>query len=148
MAIKVFSLASLTALGYSPTGKYNALNPSRINNPRWNFTPPAAPMDVDYLVIAGGGSGAGYALGGGGGAGGYRTGTGLSVNTGQLYTVTVGAGGASAPGTYRGAGSNSEFSSITSLGGGGGGWYSGDVNGKALLDRHARTEQDAQAGAR
>ena len=85
-------------------------------------TPPPPPTLVEYLVVAGGGSGAGYTLGGGGGAGGYRVGTGLSVNTGQLYTVTVGAGGTSAPGTYRGAASNSEFSSISSLGGGGGGW--------------------------
>ena len=69
---------------------------------------------VEYLVVAGG---AGGGNGGGGGAGGYRTATSFSVsNTG--YSITVGAGGASATN-----GSNSVFSSITSIGGGTGGSY-------------------------
>jgi hypothetical protein len=97
---------------------------------------------VEYLVIAGGGAG-GTNHGGGGGAGGYRTnftssaptpspkasGGGGSVessftaNFGTAYTVTLGAGGAGqlnyATGYF--PGSNSVFSTITSLGGGGGG---------------------------
>lgn len=53
---------------------------------------------VDYLLIAGGGAG-GNKRGGGGGAGGFRADT-LSVNQDNVYTITVGAGGAP------GAGSN------------------------------------------
>ena len=53
----------------------------------------------DYLVVAGGGAG-GADSGGGGGAGGYRSsfpgGTKITLADGS-YTITVGAGGASAP---------------------------------------------------
>ena len=92
------------------------------------FTP-TEELTVDYLVVAGGGGG-GREDGGGGGAGGLRstvdaTGGGaslesaLSLATSTGYTVTVGAGGASST-----SGSNSVFSTITSIGGGRG---SGDV---------------------
>jgi hypothetical protein len=96
------------------------------------------PYSVDFLVIAGGGSGAAN-RGGGGGAGGYRnsystetSGGGgsseavLLFNTGVVYTVTVGAGGATNPSATTSVnGSNSSISgtgitTITSLGGGGG----------------------------
>lgn len=89
------------------------------------FTPSTS-LTADVLVVAGGGSGgSGYA--GGGGAGGlcFQSGRSLSA-TG--YTVTVGAGGASANtgGYYAGnSGGNSVFDTITALGGGGGGAYSG-----------------------
>ena len=94
---------------------------------------------ADFLVIAGGGSG-GYSNGAGGGAGGYRnsyltetSGGGgsseasLTLSQGTVYTVTVGAGGASA--TVLGNGNNGFDSSIsgtgittiTSIGGGRGG---------------------------
>ena len=100
----------------------------------------ASPYSVDFLVIAGGGGG-GYATsGGGGGAGGYRnsyasetSGGGgsseasLTFNPGTVYTVTVGAGGASsdAGGSAGTVGVNSSISgtgitTITSSGGGGG----------------------------
>jgi hypothetical protein len=84
-------------------------------------------LQVDYLVIAGGGGGS---MGrGGGGAGGYRTSAGtsggggsaestLSLDAGTSYTVTVGAGGANDT-----AGSNSVFSTVTSIGGGEGGGF-------------------------
>jgi hypothetical protein len=95
------------------------------------------PLEVDYLVIAGGGGG-GYNRGaGGGGAGGYRTsyGTGnisggnssvestLSLLKETNYTVTVGTGGAGggSPTDAGSNGTNSVFSTITSTGGGGGG---------------------------
>ncbi len=95
---------------------------------------------VSYMVVAGGASG-GASYGGGGGAGGFREykspvdsytasplngnpgGTEITV-TAQGYPITVGAGGASRPGspTQVGApGSNSIFSTVTSAGGGGGG---------------------------
>ena len=74
-------------------------------------------LSLEYLVVAGGGGGGGSAFGGGGGAGGFLTATGFSVpaNTGQ--TVTVGGGGAGAAGQGT-SGSNSVFSTITSIGGG------------------------------
>ena len=84
-----------------------------------------APLDVDYLVVAGGGGGAGGSAGsgGGGGAGGYRTATDFNT-VGLTFPITVGAGGPAATSGLRGAnGSNSVFSTITSLGGGGGGGY-------------------------
>ena len=74
---------------------------------------------VDYLVVGGGGGSGGY--GGGGGGGGFRTATGFTVTATGL-TVTVGAGGAGSAynGLVASNGGNSVFSSITSLGGGGG----------------------------
>jgi len=78
------------------------------------FTPTSS-FNVEYLVIAGGGGG----YNGGGGAGGYRTATGHSV-TAQAYTITVGAGGATATN-----GNDSIFSGITSTGGGTGGASTG-----------------------
>ena len=105
------------------------------------------PYTVDFLVIAGGGSG-GSNTAGGGGAGGYRNsystetsgGSGsseesLSFTSGIVYTVTVGAGGASVNGSLKGnTGSNSSISgtgitTITSSGGGGGGADVGDKTG-------------------
>ena len=70
-------------------------------------------LSVDYLVVAGGG-GAGYDQAGGGGAGGYQAGSGFSVTPGTPYSITVGAGGASASNdTSRGSnGSSSIFSSF------------------------------------
>ena len=87
----------------------------------------SAPIDVDYLVVAGGGIATG---GGGGGAGGYRTsfpgGTKITLEAGTSVPVTIGAGGAlSGPPTTTPAagapysGSPSNFSTITSSGGGG-----------------------------
>ena len=86
------------------------------------WTLPPTP-DVEYLVIGGGGSGGGTYHGGGGGAGGFQTGTGLAVTKGVTYSVTVGAGGIAT--TAQGNnGASSIFSSITTLGGqGGGSWY-------------------------
>ena len=89
-----------------------------------SFTPSASGT-VEYLVIGGGGGGGAY-IGGGGGAGGYRTATGFPV-TAQAYTITVGAQGnggvtTSTQGTNGGL---STFSSITSTGGGAGGYWTG-----------------------
>ena len=97
-----------------------------------------APGEVEYLVVGGGGGGGtGYA-GGGGGAGGLRSsisgesGGGGSFIGRTLYLapgsipVIVGAGGAA-----NASGSNSDLSSITSVGGGRGGTYqaSGTLGG-------------------
>ena len=58
------------------------------------------PVDVEYLVVAGGGSGGNgfnspdeYYQAGGGGAGGYRAGTLTALALSTNITVTVGAGG-------------------------------------------------------
>jgi hypothetical protein len=79
-----------------------------------------APLNIEYLVVAGGG-GAGAHGGAGAGAGGFRTGTITSVTLSTNFTVTVGGGGTggvNSPGTQ---GSSSVFSTITSAGGGQGG---------------------------
>ena len=97
--------------------------PQFYNGSEWgDFTP--VTFALDYLIIAGGGAGA-SGNGGGGGAGGYRTSAGNSGGAtsaessqnllkGINFTVTVGGGGASA----NTKGSDSVFSSISSLGGG------------------------------
>lgn len=97
------------------------------------FTVSSGSREIEYLVIAGGGGGSlsnAETGGGAGGAGGYRcsvsgenSGGGGSAETPLTlgpgsYTVTVGAGGAD-----RASGSNSVFSSVTSLGGGRGGGF-------------------------
>jgi hypothetical protein len=105
------------------------------------FTP-AKGLSCDYLVVAGGGGGAGAISGaggqGGGGAGGLRstvtaTGGGGSLESklslsATSYTVTIGAGGVGGSGggypSNGVAGSNTVFSTITSLGGGFGGVHS------------------------
>jgi len=84
----------------------------------FGWTSGVSAVTATYLVVAGGGGGSsngGYS-GGGGGAGGFRTGT-LSLTPTLSYTVTVGAGGAGGTSTISN-GSDSVFSTITSIGGG------------------------------
>jgi hypothetical protein len=88
------------------------------------FTPTVGGF-VEYLVIAGGGgsglANTGSPRAGGGGAGGYRTGY-LEV-TGQSYSITVGDGGTGSTDSQvapNHSGEDSVFSTITSVGGGGG----------------------------
>jgi hypothetical protein len=107
-----------------------------------NSLSPSSPANkVEYMVVAGGG-GTGLPNSGGGGAGGFQESDGTTAGcyttsplakacgavsvSAQGYAVTVGAGGAVAPGPgSRGSnGTNSIFSSITSAGGGGGGGFS------------------------
>ena len=80
------------------------------------------PLDVEYLVVAGGAGGSRGTSSGGGGAGGFRTATLTSLSPATNYTVTVGAGGAVAgsAATRASNGANSVFSTITSTGGGAG----------------------------
>jgi len=91
-------------------------------------SPFAPQVSVSYLSVAGGGGGGSFG-GGGGGAGGYLAGT-ASLVVGQVYTITVGSGGAAGDGgpaikTSGTNGTNSIISgtaltTITSIGGGGG----------------------------
>ena len=80
--------------------------------------------DVEYLVVAGGGGGGGW--GGGGGAGGLLTGS--TTVTPQIYTVSVGAGGARGSEAYTsgGDGVGSSVFEQSAVGGGGGGHYNGN----------------------
>lgn len=115
---------------------YTGSNWNKINKVR-------QPFSVDYLVVAGAGSG-GY---GSGGAGGLRTSYGtlsgggnspesqITFSPGVEYVITVGAGG---PGgsTNGTTGNNSELSgedvtTITSLGGGGGGYLNANATGES-----------------
>ena len=102
----------------------------------------AGPYAADFLVIAGGGAG-GYDQGGGGGAGGYRASfnsetsggggsseTALTFNSGTVYTITIGGGGAGIRGVTTPANegvasslSGSDITDITTIGGGRGGNY-------------------------
>ena len=87
------------------------------------FTP-GGDLDVEYLVVAGGGGSSGHIYGAGGGAGGFRTGF-EAVTAQQSYNVIIGDGGAGGISHTIGAynGGNSMFSSILSLGGGSPGPY-------------------------
>ncbi len=80
----------------------------------------SVPYQIDYLVVAGGGGGAGIDGGGvgGGGAGGLLQGTNYNLTPETSYTITVGSGGAYGTGGSKGV--DSTFSTITSIGGGGG----------------------------
>jgi hypothetical protein len=100
-----------------------------------NFTAPTAAfpligggalVNIEYLIVAGGGGGfdsgvdltpgSGYlAPGGGGGAGGYRTSTAFQIVRGFTYAVVVGAGGA-----RNASGNDSSFWGVTSAKGGSG----------------------------
>ena len=95
----------------------------------------SAGVEVEYLVIAGGGGGGRSASNsaGGGGAGGYRcsvsgenSGGGVSAESPLFiqpgtYPIIVGAGGAGpSSDAVGGAGSNSRFGRVLSIGGGGG----------------------------
>jgi len=85
------------------------------------FMPPTL-YSVDYLIVAGGASGGSSvnlgAGGGIGGSGGYISGS--TILTPSTYAITVGIGGAASTGQGNN-GQNSEFFSLTSIGGGGGG---------------------------
>tara|TARA_Y100001973_G_scaffold97010_1_gene152534 strand:+ start:331 stop:1605 length:1275 start_codon:yes stop_codon:yes gene_type:complete len=99
-------------------------------------------IDIEYLIVGGGGCGGiggGGEGQGGGGAGGYRTnfgGTALGITQGSTYTVTVGAGGTDDK-TLGNAAENGGDSSLagtgittlTATGGGGGGANSAGAAG-------------------
>ena len=107
------------------------------------------PYTASYLIVAGGAAGSkGGGASGGGGAGGYRnsygsetsggggsTETNITLTPSAVYTITVGAGGASVTTfpTDGNSGSNSSIVgsgvSIISLGGGGGGQGNGISGG-------------------
>lgn len=134
-----FSLYAMAAVGVTPTVAPKASGGSiTTDGTYWihtfrssgNFVLQTT-LSCDYLVIAGGGGGGGD-VGGGGGAGGLRstvTSSGGSPGTVESaltlqsgnYNILVGGGGGAGGLTSLNNGSNSVFSTITSIGGGGGG---------------------------
>jgi hypothetical protein len=76
---------------------------------------------IQYLAVAGGGSGGASYAGSGGGGGGFLAAQ-ATVVSGTAYSITIGAGGASAPASagYGANGSNTTFGAFaTSIGGDG-----------------------------
>lgn len=101
---------------------------------QWKSWSNKLPYEVDYLIIGGGGGGGGSTAGGGG-AGGLRTSYGSTsgggtasestkvLEVGQVYTITIGAGGVGSRKNDDGApnntnGGSSTFDDIVSIGGG------------------------------
>ena len=103
----------------------------------------ALKYSLEYMVVGGGAGGGGCYGGSGGGAGGYRVGTYAEVSASEVYTITVGAGGAAAPtqpqtGGNGSDGSNSILSNpstgtISSQGGGKGVSYRSPLQGSPLV---------------
>jgi len=136
---------SLSGMGAGDTVYDSDLGTLKVyNGSSWNaMSGSTFSFTLNWLVIAGGASGAAQ-HGGGGGAGGYRSAynsessggggsaeSDITVNAGTSYSVTVGAGGP-APAqegseTRDGGteGSNTIFGTITSIGGGAPGSWSG-----------------------
>jgi hypothetical protein len=130
-----FSLYGIAAEGVSPAAKATGgviTSDSQYFYHTFYSTSAFTPLQsltCDYLVVAGG---AGAGIRGGGGAGGLRstvtaTGGGGTIETpisvtAQAYTITVGAGGTGTTNVGGDAiptnGTNSVFSTITSIGGG------------------------------
>lgn len=90
-----------------------------------------SPVEIEYLVIAGGGGSGGTAsatAAGAGGAGGLLSGT-IIVSI-QNYSIVVGNGGIGGGANVRGSqGGNTSAFGLTAIGGGGGGGGAANVNG-------------------
>jgi hypothetical protein len=126
------SVSSSTQISNPPSGgsitdsggyRYHYFNSSS------SFVNTVPSLSVEYLTVAGGGGGGannGENGGGGGGAGGYLSGSFTASAT--TYGITVGAGGAAG----RNNGANSAIAGVaTAIGGGGGGYNTGGINGNA-----------------
>lgn len=99
-------------------GAYTVLKFIGTGTCAWNV--PTGVTAVDALVVGGGGAG-GTRAGGGGGAGGVQFSSGYAVTPGSAISLTVGGGGKGVLTARGGNGGNSNFGSITSIGGGSGG---------------------------
>ena len=100
------------------------------------YTVPSGVTSVNVLVVGGGGGG-GSNVGNGGGGGGLSAATNVSVTPGQVLSITVGAGGATAT-----AGSSSSLvvgATTYSAGGGAGGttWTTGSATCTAGVGKTA-----------
>ena len=109
-----------------------SISPSLSSSISPSVSPSPAPINADYLIVAGGGgasTGTSNVGSGGGGAGGYLAGS-LSIMPTQSYSVIVGAGGTTAYSSHP-QGYNSVFDALTAIGGGFGGGASDGNNGTA-----------------
>jgi len=119
--------------------RYNStlLGIETYNGTSWIAVQSSVGYTVSYLIAAGGGGGGGNS-GGGGGAGGLVTSSTI-LSIGQLYTVSIGAGGAGTTANQTAATNGSTSSligmavSLSTVGGGGGigGTGGGTVAGNA-----------------
>ena len=119
------------------------------------LTRAADAVSVNYLIVAGGGAG-GTGVGGGGGAGGLLASS-TSLTSGVTYTISVGSGGSkgtpfggvSARGGNGGDSyiSGTGFTTITAIGGGGGGTNSGTTNGSSNPGGSSGGRSDNRAGS-
>ena len=97
------------------------------SSPGWRFLEEGGnaivlPLNIEYLIVAGGGAG-GNGMGAGGGAGGLihnYNGTALSLTAGTPYQVTIGDGATGTTSNQTVNGSDSVFNTLTAIGGGGG----------------------------
>jgi hypothetical protein len=109
----------------------------------------ALQVPIEYLVVAGGASGGHSSLAGGGSAGGFRKGT-YTASANQVFTATIGSGGASK--TTTGSGNSGSQSSLTatlgftSVNASGGGAGSGE-NGTASSGGSGGGGRANQSGA-
>ena len=93
-------------------------------------------VNMEYLVVAGGGQGS-YGYAGGGGAGGMITSSATINPSGYSVNIEVGAGGSGQPTDASSSGtngSNSVFGSSTAIGGGGGSRFNPDSSSVQAKD--------------
>ncbi len=113
---------AITGGTISSAGGYRIHTFTDVGTSQFNMSMLPSAINIEYLIIAGGGGSLqSYPYSGGGGAGGYRSGT-ISSSPAN-YSVSVGFGGFS--GTSISPGGNSSFNGIVSLGGGSSGWPGG-----------------------
>lgn len=114
----------LSFLGYSQSQTFN--DPTKNSTPTNTFTVPAGVTQVTVEAWGGGGAGGGcssLARSTGGGGGTYTKAVSVSVTSGQIITVTVGAGGTGVSDNNGGTGGTSIFAStvpVSAIGGNGG----------------------------
>ena len=102
----------------SAVSEFNVALKNNVDNDKLHLQ--SANLEVEYLIVGGGGSGHSTHGGGGGGAGGYKEGV-TSITAGT-YPIVRGDGGAGAPTGADGTDGNaSSFNSIQGRLGGGGG---------------------------
>ncbi len=105
----------------------------------------AAPVAMDYLIVAGGGGGANI---GGAGAGGFRTsfpgGTQLEFAANSSYNVTIGSGGAA---QTRGQDSTFQFGTAQSFSASGGGISGVQTTSPAVPDKDGGSGSGGKSGS-
>jgi hypothetical protein len=129
---------------YTFTARATNANGNSLYSSESNSISPFVTVSVEYLAVAGGGGG-GSPYGGGGGAGGYRTGS-ILLDAGLPYVITVGGGGGAPQYGAGGDGTNSVFSSITSIAGGGGGSVNASQGGRTGGSGGGRAGNTAGSG--